>query len=379
MATSAAIRPARPASTSPSRSRRRSPSAPSPWCWTACSPISPIRSRRDATIKFVARTDPEALELIRHDAAHVLRRGRAGAVARHAGDHRPGDRARLVLRLRQGGAVHAGGSAARSKRRCTRSSRRNAPFTKEVWSRDKAKAHLQGQGRDLQDRAGRRDPRRRGLQDLQAGRVARSLPRPAHDRDRAHRQGVQGRSLLRQPIGAATAQGPKLQRIYGLAFAKEEELAAYLKQREEAEKRDHRKLGREMDLFHFQEEGPGVVFWHAKGWTTFQQLIAYMRRRLADDYQEVQGAAAARQVAVGDLRPLGLVLRQHVRGEIGDRLQQPEGRGGRAARVRAEADELPGPRADLQARPEELSRSADAARRVRLRAPLRGRRARCTG
>ena len=49
---------------------------------------------------------------------------------------------------------------------------------------------------------------------------------------------------------------------------------------EEAEKRDHRKLGREMDLFHFQEEGPGVVFWHAKGWTMFQQLIAYMRRRL---------------------------------------------------------------------------------------------------
>ena len=57
---------------------------------------------------------------------------------------------------------------------------------------------------------------------------------------------------------------------------------------EEAEKRDHRKLGREMDLFHFQEEGPGVVFWHAKGWTIFQQIIAYMRRRLSKlDYQEV--------------------------------------------------------------------------------------------
>ena len=56
---------------------------------------------------------------------------------------------------------------------------------------------------------------------------------------------------------------------------------------EEAEKRDHRKLGREMDLFHFQEEGPGVVFWHAKGWRMFQNLISYMRRRLGDDYQEV--------------------------------------------------------------------------------------------
>ncbi len=79
-----------------------------------------------------------------------------------------------------------------------------------------------------------------------------------------------------------------LQRIYGTAWATKEELAQYLTMLEEAEKRDHRKLGREMDLFHFQEEGPGVVFWHAKGWAMFQQLIAYMRRRLANlDYQEV--------------------------------------------------------------------------------------------
>ncbi|HEY6025812.1 MAG TPA: threonine--tRNA ligase, partial [Pseudolabrys sp.] len=61
----------------------------------------------------------------------------------------------------------------------------------------------------------------------------------------------------------------------------------YLKQMEEAEKRDHRKLGREMDLFHFQEEGPGTVFWHANGWTIFQEIVAYMRRRLKGDYQEV--------------------------------------------------------------------------------------------
>ena len=78
-----------------------------------------------------------------------------------------------------------------------------------------------------------------------------------------------------------------LTRIYGTAFAKQEELDAYLKQLEEAEKRDHRKLGRELDLFHFQEEGPGIVFWHPKGWTIFQELIAYMRRRLTGDYNEV--------------------------------------------------------------------------------------------
>ncbi len=79
-----------------------------------------------------------------------------------------------------------------------------------------------------------------------------------------------------------------LQRIYGTAWATEDELKEYLHRLEEAEKRDHRKLGREMDLFHFQEEAPGSVFWHAKGWTLFQTLIAYMRRRLdAAGYNEV--------------------------------------------------------------------------------------------
>jgi threonyl-tRNA synthetase len=79
-----------------------------------------------------------------------------------------------------------------------------------------------------------------------------------------------------------------LSRIYGTAFAKQEELDAYLKQIEEAEKRDHRRVGREMDLFHFQEEAPGSVFWHPKGWTLFQTLEQYIRRRQAQaGYVEV--------------------------------------------------------------------------------------------
>jgi threonyl-tRNA synthetase len=83
------------------------------------------------------------------------------------------------------------------------------------------------------------------------------------------------------------SNNPMLTRIYGTAWHTREELDAYLHMLEEAEKRDHRRLGREMDLFHFQEEGPGVVFWHAKGWTLFQNLTAYMRRRLSGVYQEV--------------------------------------------------------------------------------------------
>jgi len=79
-----------------------------------------------------------------------------------------------------------------------------------------------------------------------------------------------------------------LQRIYGLAFANKKELKAFLKQQEEAEKRDHRKIGKQQDLFHFQEEAPGMVFWHPKGWTLFRLVEGYMRNVLDDyGYQEV--------------------------------------------------------------------------------------------
>ena len=109
------------------------------------------------------------------------------------------------------------------------------------------------------------------------------------------------------------SNNPMLTRIYGTAWATKEDLDAYLHRLEEAERRDHRRLGREMDLFHFQEEGPGVVFWHAKGWTMFQELIAYMRRRLEGRLRRGERAADPRQVALGDFRPLGLVPGEHVR------------------------------------------------------------------
>ena len=80
-----------------------------------------------------------------------------------------------------------------------------------------------------------------------------------------------------------------LQRIYGTAWAKKDDMAAYLHMLEEAEKRDHRRLGKELDLFHFQEEAPGLIFWHARGWALWQQVEQYMRRVYLDkDYQEVK-------------------------------------------------------------------------------------------
>ena len=84
------------------------------------------------------------------------------------------------------------------------------------------------------------------------------------------------------------SKNEQLQRIYGTAWSNEKELKAYLHRIEEAEKRDHRRLGRQLDLFHFQEEAPGAVFWHPKGWTLFQRLINYMRERQDDaGYLEV--------------------------------------------------------------------------------------------
>lgn len=86
------------------------------------------------------------------------------------------------------------------------------------------------------------------------------------------------------------AKGEPLQRIYGVAFRNKKDLDAYLAQQAEAEKRDHRKIGKALDLFHFQEEAPGMVFWHAKGWVIFQQLENYMRGKLHKyGYEEVQG------------------------------------------------------------------------------------------
>ena len=246
----------------------------------------PIKA--SAKVKILTRTDPEALELIRHDAAHVMAEAvqalwpgtqvTIGPViengffydfAKEEPFH-PDDLAKIEAKMRE---IIA----------------RNAPFTKEFWSRDEAKAFFRKKG--------------------ELFKVELIDAIPAGEEIKIYRQG-QWLDLCRGPhmtatgqIGSAfklthfagsywrgNAQGQRLQRVYGTAWASDQELATYLAQIAEAEKRDHRKLGREMDLFHFQEEGPGVVFWHPKGWQLFQGLINYMRRRQnAVGYREVNG------------------------------------------------------------------------------------------
>lgn len=239
----------------------------------------------DAAIRFISRTDPEALELIRHDAAHVL----AEAVQ----DLWPGTQVTIGPVIENGffydfakNEPFHPDDLPKIEKKMREIVARNAPFTKDVWSRDKAKAFFKGKGEMFKVELVDAIPQGEELKIYAQGTWA-DLCRGPHMTS----TGQIGNAFKLTKIAGSYWRGdsnnPQLQRIYGTAWARDEDLAQYLRQIEEAEKRDHRKLGREMDLFHFQEEGPGVVFWHAKGWTLFQQIIAYMRRRLAAHYDEV--------------------------------------------------------------------------------------------
>ena len=151
-----------------------------------------------------------------------------------------------------------------------------------------------------------------------------------------------------------------LQRIYGTAWATKEELQQYLTMLEEAEKRDHRKLGRELDLFHIDDHAPGVVFWHPKGWAVWQEVEQYMRQVYRDNgYQEVKGPQLLDKTLWEKTGHWDKYRENMFIDGVGK------------ARLRAQADELPRPHPDLQAGHQELPRPAAALRRVRPVPPQR--------
>jgi threonyl-tRNA synthetase len=240
----------------------------------------------DATIKFVSRSDPEALELIRHDAAHVL----AEAVQ----DIWPGTQVTIGPVIENGFFYDFAKEEPFKpedlpviEKRMHEIIARNAAFKKDVWSRDKAKDYFRAKGELFKVELVDAIPEGEDVKIYSQGEWL-DLCRGPHMTS----TGAIGKAFKLTRFSGSywrgDSQGAQLQRIYGIAFAEEKELAAFLKQQEEAEKRDHRKLGREMDLFHFQDDAPGTVFWHPKGWTLFQGLIGYMRRRqVAEGYVEV--------------------------------------------------------------------------------------------
>ena len=240
----------------------------------------------DAEAKIITRNDPEALELIRHDCAHVM----AEAVQ----ELYPGTQVTIGPVIENGfyydfdrkEPFHPDDLVAIEKK-MHEIIKRNAPFSKEYWSRDKAKAHFKTAGEDYKVELIDAIPDGEELKIYKQGDWL-DLCRGPHMTS----TGQIGKAFKLQRLAGAYWRGdsnnPMLQRIYGTAWASGKDLQAYLTQLEEAEKRDHRRLGREMDLFHFQEEAPGAVFWHDKGWTLFRQLIDYMRRRQQDwGYLEV--------------------------------------------------------------------------------------------
>ncbi len=239
----------------------------------------------DARVEFVSRDDPRALELIRHDCAHVL----AEAVQALY----PGTQVTIGPVIENGfyydfhrNAPFTPEDFAAIEKKMREIIARDAPFTREVWSRDAAIAFFEKKGEAFKVELVGTIPADQDLKIYKQGNWL-DLCRGPHMTS----TGKIGAAFKLMKVAGAYWRGdhtkPMLSRIYGTAFAKQEDLDGYLKQIEEAERRDHRRLGREMDLFHFQEEAPGAIFWHPKGWTLFQTLISYMRRRLEGDYQEV--------------------------------------------------------------------------------------------
>ncbi|MFZ1417022.1 MAG: threonine--tRNA ligase [Burkholderiaceae bacterium] len=165
--------------------------------------------------------------------------------------------------------------------------KKDEPVTREVWGRDEAVAFFKAQGEDYKAEI---------IGAIPAGEKI-SLYREGEFIDLCRGPHVPSTGKLKvfklMKVAGAYWRGDSknemLQRIYGTAWAKKEDQAAYLHMLEEAEKRDHRKLGKALDLFHMQEEAPGLVFWHAKGWSIWQEVEQYMRRVYRENgYQEVK-------------------------------------------------------------------------------------------
>jgi threonyl-tRNA synthetase len=241
----------------------------------------------DAAVRFITRRDPEALEMIRHDAAHVL----AEAVQALF----PGTQVTIGPSIENGFYYDFARNepfkpedfpAIESKMREIVA--RNAPFERQVMDRDEAMAFFAARGEAYKAEL---------IRDLAADQVITlysqgdwiDLCRGPHMRG----TGDVGTAFKLMKVAGAYWRGDHrnamLSRIYGTAWRDQKELDAHLHQIEEAERRDHRRIGREMDLFHIQEEATGSVFWHPKGWAIYRAAEDYMRRRLdASGYQEVK-------------------------------------------------------------------------------------------
>jgi threonyl-tRNA synthetase len=238
-------------------------------------------------IQIVTRDAPEALEVIRHDTAHVL----AEAVQ----ELFPGTQVTIGPNVEDGFYYDFARNEPFSlddlpviEKRMREIVGRDEKISREVWDRDEAIRHFRDIGEAYKALIIEAIPAGEPITVYRQG-AWKDLCRGPHLPSTRHVGQAFKLTKLAGAYWRGDQRNAQLQRIYGTAWASEADLEAYLKRVEEAEKRDHRKLGVAMDLFHIQEEGKGMVFWHPKGWTLYRTLVDYVRRREADaGYVEVK-------------------------------------------------------------------------------------------
>jgi threonyl-tRNA synthetase len=238
-------------------------------------------------IALLTRDAPEALDTLRHDVSHIL----AEAVQ----ELFPGTQVTIGPAIEDGFYYDFARAEPFSlddfnliEKKMAEIVDRDEPIRREVWDRNTAIAHFESIGENYKAEIIRDLPESEEISVYYQGQWKDLCLGPHFPSTR-----FVGKAFKLTKLAGAYWRGDsknaQLQRIYGTAWASQEDLDAYLKRVEEAEARDHRKIGKAMDLFHMQEEGRGMVFWHEKGWTLWRTVEAYMRRRLAEaGYIEVK-------------------------------------------------------------------------------------------
>ena len=242
--------------------------------------------KKDSKVRIITPKDKEGLEVIRHDAAHIL----AMAVQ----ELFPGTQVTIGPIIEDGfyydfsrKEPFTEDDLKKIEKKMSEIVDRDEKTSREVWKRDEAIKHFSKIGEKYKAEIIESIPSDQEVSIYHHGKW-HDLCRGPH----LASTGKIGKAFKLTKVSGAYWRGDSnnemLQRIYGTCWASKKELEEYLNRLEEAEKRDHRKLGKEMDLFHFREESPGSVFWHEKGWALFQKLINYMRgRQDAAGYKEV--------------------------------------------------------------------------------------------
>ena len=243
--------------------------------------------KKDSKVRLITSKDKEGLEVIRHDAAHIM----AMAVQ----ELYPGTQVTIGPVIDNGfyydfarKEPFTSDDLKKIEKRMSEIIDRDVKTKREVWKREKAIKHFKNIGEKYKAEIIESIPLNEELSIYHHGDTWHDLCRGPH---LASSSKIGKAFKLTKVSGAywrGNSDNEMLQRIYGTCWSSKKELDEYLHRLEEAEKRDHRKLGKEMDLFHFREESPGSVFWHEKGWLLFQRLIEYMRmkQRLAG-YKEI--------------------------------------------------------------------------------------------